>query len=458
MPHLISDQIDSLMWALVGAVAVLPLLRLNMRYALKLGLIDWPKARGVAEDNVPIVGPSLILVSVAALGALSYYYTVSPWIPTTAAIMAIMGYVDDRTTMSAADKMFFQFVCVGAVVMLDPTLRASLEPYGVTGQILCALFLVGLINAINFIDGIDGLAALVLFGGAVSIVLYGRGSLEIQAYTTLSAIIAGMVCVFFYFNVFKRGGFLGNVGSYFFSYLLGVMHLSLPIESAGVFSRLSLTGLCFLVPIADASMVVLWRLWTRRSPFESDKGHLHHRLIQTSLPLFQILGCFALAEIAAIGMGTVIVQEKLLTASVLPVLVCASLVGIVALMILMVEKGSRQRLQSYFERLDAAEPIYYFKYRITEKDGRPISPLALRRLEARVSTEIRITDLCYICSEDTLFVTLRTMPEPLRGISSRIDNVFNLHKIPKVEVLEQGELVKTLARPAKALPKRRKAS
>ena len=67
---------------------------------------------------------------------------------------------------------------------------------------------------------------------------------------------------FLIFNVFYRKGFLGNVGSYFFSYVLAVIHLSLPINAAGPVSRLSLSGLCFLIPVADAIMVLLARALT----------------------------------------------------------------------------------------------------------------------------------------------------------------------------------------------------
>lgn len=453
--------LDMLLIFVLSTIIATPVFLANIRLAPRLGLIDWPKARGLTEEQIPIVGHSMILLSVATMVVLNHLYGFSPWFTTTAVLMAIMGHLDDRKPLPPLDKMFFQVLCVATVVFLDPQIDAAMgAKYGVWGSFLAGFFILGLMNAINFIDGIDGLAGLVIIVGSLGYLFFQQLLPQNYSYSVLACVILGMTIPFLYFNVIKRKGFLGNVGSYFFSYCLAVMHVSLPLGSPDPISRLSLSGLCFLIPIADSLMVIMVRLATFRSPFQPDKGHLHHRLIQTSIPLRWILFNFAIIELGALMVAVLLERSGATAGRSLPLFVCFSHVSITALLILLVEKGSRRRIQGYFQRMDRGEPIYFLKYRFANHDGSPVGFRVLTRLEAKVSSEIRVTDLCFIEHPDCLFVTLRTLPEPLKGISSRLDLIFQSEKVHSTLVLEQGEFVKIIAsipKGAKALRRRRTA-
>ncbi len=438
-----SLKLEILSYMVVGAVVVVPMILLNIRLAPKLGLIDWPKARGVAEEQIPLIGHGMVLTCLAAMLLLNHFYQFSPWFITTSVFIAVMGHLDDRKPLAAMDKMGFQFFCTTAVVFLDPQIRSSIgSHYGVWGSVCAVIFLVGMMNAVNFIDGIDGLAGVVLLIGGLGFIGLCNFSNELYPQIVLASLIVGILVPFLFFNVKLRKGFLGNVGSYFFSYTLVLMHLSIPLPSPDPISRLSLSGLCFLIPIADTLMVICSRLVTLRSPFQADKGHLHHRLIQTSIPLTWILFNFAVIEFFAFVVAALIARKVGYISGILPIFVALSHILITSILILLIEKGSRRRLQAYFQRLDTGAPIYFLKYQFTNPDGSPISPLTLRRLEARVSAEIRVTDLCFRENPNTLFVTLKTMPEPLRGISSRLDTIFQAEKVVSSLVVDQGEFVK----------------
>jgi UDP-GlcNAc:undecaprenyl-phosphate GlcNAc-1-phosphate transferase len=439
----ISNITEVIAFIFMGGILATPLLMLNIKVAPRLGMIDWPKARGLAEDQIPLVGVSLVLLSFVIMGVLSTMYQISPWFITTSAVMAIMGHLDDRKPLSALDKIFFQLICVTAVVFLDPQLHDNMvSRYGAGGGFWAVFFILGLMNAINFVDGIDGLAGIIIAVGAAGFVSFSVGSQEFLPYLIYCSMLIGMMVPFLYFNVLKRQGFLGNVGSYFFSYVLAMIHLSIPIGNANVLSRLSISGLCFLIPISDSIMVVMSRSLTFRSPFKADKGHLHHRLIQTGIKLRWILLNFALIEGAGLTIAFLMTRTPGVVESVLPLFVCFSLIGIITILILMVEKASKRRTQAYFQRLDNGEPIYFLKYELHHAQGKPISSSLLRRLEARISAEIRITDLCYGEPPNVLFVTLRTLAEPLKGISSRLDQVFTSENVQTRLVIDQGEFVK----------------
>jgi UDP-GlcNAc:undecaprenyl-phosphate/decaprenyl-phosphate GlcNAc-1-phosphate transferase len=457
----ITQITEMLALVLIGGIVATPLLILNIKVAPKLGMIDWPKARGLAEDQIPIVGHSLVLFSILILSLLGTFYRVSPWFITTALLMAVMGHLDDRKPLSAVDKIFFQLICVLAVIYLDPKLHENLVVrYGNWGVFWGIFFILGLMNAINFVDGIDGLAGIVIIVGAAGMVSFCLGPNENYPNFIYGALLMGMMFPFLYFNVLKRKGFLGNVGSYFFSYVLAVMHLSAPLPSTNVLSRLSISALCFLIPVADSIMVISSRSLTFRSPFKADKGHLHHRLIQTSIALRYILLNFALIEVSGFSIAFLLSRQKGMGSSIMPVFLCLSYVTISTILILMVEKASKKRLQSYFHRLDNGEPIYFLKYELVHTKGKTISAALLRRLEAKVSAEIRITDLCFAEKPNVLFVTLRTLAEPLKGISSRLDSVFQSEDVVTRVVIDQGEFVKVsynsdpASRPAPSVLKR----
>jgi len=437
--------IELLAFLAAGALSATALFALNIRWAVPLGLIDWPKSRGVCERRVPILGPSFVVLSFLTLGAVSFFFPVSPWFFVTSAIVAILGYLDDRKPMSALDKIFFQIVCIMAMLFLDPYISASIgNKYGISGLFLAGLFILGLMNAINFIDGMDGLALIVLVGGLFGYFLFavGGNSTEPFGYFIYAATLLGMMIPFFYSNVYKRRAFLGNSGSYFLSYVLSVLHMSQPLEVDNIYARMTFSALCFLVPLTDSSMVIFFRLWTHRSPFEADKGHLHHRLMQTHLSLFQILGTFSFMTIVGLVLSYSLFLSRSNIQTWFPIILATSLLLICALWIFLLELSSKRRIQSYFQKLDSGEPIYFMKYQFTKANGQPISIQTLRRIEARVAAEIRVTDLCFSEAPNTLFVTLRTLPEPLKGISSRLENIFHVEKVQTTLVVDQGEFIK----------------
>lgn len=435
---------ESILFISLGACVALPFILFNIKIAPRWGWIDWPKARGVADHQTPIVGHSLIFISLIYFAVAWRYLHVSPWFVTMALIMAIMGYFDDKRPVPALDKLGFQIICVVSVVLFDPNIHEAMSvKYGSFGTFLAIFFILGLINAINFVDGIDGLAGVVLLTGSVGYTLFAHDRIESYPYLLYSLLLSGMLIPFLYLNVVKRKGFLGNIGSYFFAYVLGVMHLSLPIDTDNAVTRISLSGLCFIVPIADAMTVIVTRILTRRSPFQPDKGHLHHRLVQTSLLLRYVLLAFGLIQLSSMVCAYALFQtEGARKSPALAIVILICFVAIVSTLIVLVEKATKRRLQSYFQMLDNGETVYFLKYQVRRTDGSVLPFHVLARLEAKMNAEIRVSDLCYLEEPDTLFVTLKTMPERLRIVSNRLDLVFQSESVKTNLVIEQGEFVK----------------
>lgn len=443
MHQLLAQTLEFTICSLVGTGLAIPLLYLNIRFAEKLGFMDFPKARGMTEHSTPVVGPTLLLLCLLGLGLAEYFFDLGPWLPLTSFIIGLMGLLDDRKPLSAADKLFIQGICISIVFFLDDSLRNSIQAqYGPFGAVIGALFVLGIVNAVNFVDGIDGLAGSVLLFAALGLCGMSSQSKELHSFFLLGAFISGALLPFLHVNVRLRKGFLGNVGSYFLSFLLVNLHLRIQIPSHDILSRLSLTGLCFIVPIADSLMVITSRLFSLRSPFQADKGHLHHRLIQTSVPLRWILSAFGLVSMGAVALSIVLTANPFLSNTIFPTVVCIIHTSITTLLILLIDRASRRRIQSYFERLDSGQPIYYLKYRVVNKNGSLLAPIHLRRLEARIGAEIRVSDYCFTQNGDTIFIVLKTLIQPLKGIAGRIETIFLSEQILAELTQDQGEFVK----------------
>lgn len=431
----------------MGLTLALPLILLNIKLAPTFGWLDWPKARGLSDRQVPLVGLSLVLGSLIYLSILATIGKASGFLVASTLIIAVMGYLDDRSSRPAFDKLLVQLFCVTCVVLFDPALQKSIvQNFGPWGTFGAIFFILGLMNSINFIDGIDGLAGMVLFLGALGLYLFGMGLGEAKTIVAYGGILMGMLVPFLYFNVISKKAFLGNVGSYTLSYLLAVQHLSLPLDSPHAITRLSLSGLCFLIPIADALTVLGYRLSSRRSPFQADKGHLHHRLLQASLSVKHILWVLGTIEVFGVLIGFLMSRASQEVSLWLAPAICFTQTLTVGLLIVLVEKTSKRRVQSYFSHLDQGKPVFYLKYLVSQANGKPLSDPELAKLEARINAEIRVTDLCFRQAPSTLFVTLRNLSEPMKGLSARIDRIFEEEKIRTALTIEQGEFIKVSER------------
>jgi UDP-GlcNAc:undecaprenyl-phosphate GlcNAc-1-phosphate transferase len=146
--------------------------------------------------------------------------------------------------------------------------------FSLLSDLLTMIWLVGMMNVINFIDGVDGLAGGVSGIGALTIFLLSISALVNQpAMALVSIILAGSCLGFLVWNFPPAKIFMGDSGSNFLGFMLGV----LPLISGG---KLATTFLVLGFPIIDGMLVVAGRIARRKNPFSTpDKTHLHHRFL-----------------------------------------------------------------------------------------------------------------------------------------------------------------------------------
>lgn len=201
------------------------------------------------------------------------------------AILAL-GVVDDLRGCGAWPKLAVQTAV--AVALWQAGLRfESINLFGTTYSFglvslpLTVLWVTGVINAMNLIDGLDGLAAGVGFFAAVS--LFTNAWLDGNAVLVLFAsAIAGSLLGFLFYNFSPALIFMGDSGSMTIGYVFATAALWSASKRSTALA-LFLPALALGLPLADTALAFVRRAIVGKSPFQSDRMHIHHRLVDAGM-------------------------------------------------------------------------------------------------------------------------------------------------------------------------------
>ncbi len=138
--------------------------------------------------------------------------------------------------------------------------------------------IVGAVNAFNIVDGLNGLVSgislAILLTYAYLFALSGREELS-----HFSLLVAAALLGFFVLNFPKGLVFLGDTGSYFLGFTVGVLSVLL---AGGKQTPISpwVPMVEMFYPIWETVYSIRRRLKEGKSPFEPDKGHFHFLLFR----------------------------------------------------------------------------------------------------------------------------------------------------------------------------------
>jgi UDP-GlcNAc:undecaprenyl-phosphate/decaprenyl-phosphate GlcNAc-1-phosphate transferase len=200
-----------------------------------------------------------------------------------ALVLLAFGTWDDRVTLDARTKFIGQLIAVLIVmvaghVSIDTLMlseRVALPDW--LGFSLTLLFLLGVTNAINLADGLDGLAGGTTLLCCAALALLGQ-SYDVRFVETVGIVIMGAIIGFLRFNTYPARIFMGDSGSQFLGFSVGVLSILLTKQSATPLST-ALPLLLIGLPVLDTLSVIVLRLQAGRSPFAADRQHFHHRLL-----------------------------------------------------------------------------------------------------------------------------------------------------------------------------------
>lgn len=337
---------------------------LMRRWAPRWGLIDRPAARKVHTTPTPLGGGIGIVcgfVGTVALANLAVAWVarqpsppgwlpaeIAPYIPgvlsrvsqlwalvAAGLLLAVMGLLDDYKGLSWKVRLGVHFGL--AIALVSSGIHATVflsQPW--IGQVLTVLWIVVLINSFNFLDNMDalssgiGLIASVMFATLMLVVVPDPRWFVGGALLALAGSIAG----FLWYNWPPARIFMGDAGATF----IGLMLACLTVVGTFYDARLGrphvmLAPLCILaIPLYDITSVILIRLSEGRSPFEADKKHFSHRLVELGLSRTHAVLVVHLATLTTGLGGLLLYKVEDWTGAMLVVSLVLCLLAIVAIL------------------------------------------------------------------------------------------------------------------------------
>jgi UDP-GlcNAc:undecaprenyl-phosphate/decaprenyl-phosphate GlcNAc-1-phosphate transferase len=302
-----------LLLMLVAAAVTYLLTPLARWFALRSGAITAVRDRDVHVTPIPRMGGLAMLLGMAVALVLAsrmpfldgvFAGSSTAWaILAGAALVCLLGAADDVWELDWVTKLLGQVLAAGLMAWLGGVQLVSVPIAGLTiasaqvSLVATVLVVVVAINAVNFVDGLDGLAAGVIAIGGTGFFVYTyllSRDASPDDYSNLAslvvAVLVGACLGFLPHNFHPARIFMGDSGS---------MLIGLTMAAAGIvvtgqidpdivsdrqaipaFLPIVLPIAVILLPLLDMGLAVVRRVGAGRSPFQPDRRHLHHRLLQ----------------------------------------------------------------------------------------------------------------------------------------------------------------------------------
>jgi UDP-N-acetylmuramyl pentapeptide phosphotransferase/UDP-N-acetylglucosamine-1-phosphate transferase len=224
----------------------------------------------------------------------------------TAALLAVVGAMDDLRSLSAGIRLAVQCIAVGALIAALPN-QLRILPQLPWWLERAGLFVgvVWLVNLVNFMDGIDWMTVAELVPVTGTILLLGLGGAIALWPAVVAAALLGAILGFAPFNKPVARVFLGDVGSLPIGLVLGWLLLRLAAHG-----HLAAAVILPLYYFADATITLIRRV-IRREPFwQAHRQHFYQRATDNGFAVPGIVRCVALVNVALAALAAITVAAE----------------------------------------------------------------------------------------------------------------------------------------------------
>jgi UDP-N-acetylmuramyl pentapeptide phosphotransferase/UDP-N-acetylglucosamine-1-phosphate transferase len=272
--------------------------------AKRKNLYATPNGRTSHTGSTPVLGGVAIFngfILSTAIIAGAYFKFDLIYVISGLIILFIVGLKDDILELHPRNKLAAQIIAAALIAVLADIRISnfhglfSLDEIPYLPSILVTIFVfIVIINGFNLIDGIDGLASgvTILTSSILGIWFWKTGNI---GYTVMSFTLAGSLIAFFRYNVFSKKNkiFMGDTGSLTIGLVMATLttrflQLDLHVEgNMAIQSAPAVAVGILIIPLFDTLRVFTIRISQGKSPFDADRQHIHHRLLQLGMTHLQ---------------------------------------------------------------------------------------------------------------------------------------------------------------------------
>ncbi len=308
-------------YAILGIIILLITIYLLKKYiviANKFKIIDLPNYR--SSHKLPTIRGGGVIIAIVSQLTIVFLYKLKILPPNIAFayscgfMLAILGFIDDLINLSIKIRLFFQCIisCIAIFFVLPTPIRLPISIHYISQtsindlnnlfNFITSLFLlIWSINLFNFMDGTDGLAGVeatfVVFLGGILVYLATK-SISFSGYLWL---ISFIILGFLKFNWPPAKVFMGDVGSYFLGFFIGISSL--------ISHYIYKVSLCYwlilyAVFLVDATLTLIKRMIYEKEWYKSHRQHAyqkmqnlgwqHKKILYGLIIINSLLGCIAL--------------------------------------------------------------------------------------------------------------------------------------------------------------------
>ncbi len=326
-------------------LASLLMVSLVRRWAERLGLMDRPGARKVHQHPIPLgggigiwfavvftflIGGLLVwLLSNNSLANLSPMFRLpeelSVYFPgmvyrfgqllgllAAGTVLMVLGLADDRYGLKWQIRLGVEFAVASFVVFGLGMQLTAFVPWGWVAGLISVVWIVALVNSFNMLDNMDGLS-----GGVAAIAATMLAIMLLSTPAQPQIFVAAMLLVlvggllgFLVHNWPPAKIFMGDAGSYFVGFWIACCTLLATYAGSKTSQPHAILAPVFVlaIPLYDMISVIIIRISEGRSPFEGDKRHFSHRLVELGQTKKQAVWTIYLAT-ATCGLGALLLPR-----------------------------------------------------------------------------------------------------------------------------------------------------
>ena len=244
-------------------------------------------------------------------------------------LIMIGGTLDDKYNLKPWQQIIWPLLAATVVLLVGIKITYITNPIGgptnaivyltpILGTLVSFIWLMGLMYTTKLLDGLDGLVTGITSVAAFMIFILSLSwDVYMSATSVWALVLFGASIGFLVFNFYPAKIFLGEGGSIFMGFMLGVLSI---ISGSKIATTLLVIG----IPALDVLIVIIRRFLRGESPFShADRKHLHFQLLDVGfgqreavLLLYLIAITFGLLGILSNSLG------KLFSLGVLVVFMC----------------------------------------------------------------------------------------------------------------------------------------